>query len=373
MAEQVNLWVAGEDGMVEPLPRRPHVEYEHRFEEMLIQRPEMLGEGVTLVGRQLMTESGPLDLLGIDEEGKLVVYELKRGEAPRHAITQAIDYASWLDSLSYDELARRITDHRPGGFEREFDDFDDWYSDRFDEDQVADLRPARIAVVGLGLEPAAERMAHWLADKGVDVEVVTFHAFKEGDRTLFARQVEVSAEDVGVSKRGLSPNKPDPESRAREFQATEVYRTARRLLDSCFEGSSYAVHTYRNGVNFALPPTDDRKIRRYPGYLGVFVRTESTAMVNIVVRPTAVEVCPAEAEDLKKEADKISRQTWQSPSDRSIWIPVDLRLLARLEPCLVDFAQSAIETWRANYQQWLDSQSSDPLIESDSNHERTDP
>ncbi len=360
MAEQVNLWVAGEDGMVEPLPRRPHVEYEHHFEEMLIQRPEMLGEGVTLVGRQLMTESGPLDLLGIDEEGKLVVYELKRGEAPRHAITQAIDYASWLDSLSYDELARRITDHRPGGFEREFDDFDDWYSDRFDEDQVAELRPARIAVVGLGLEPAAERMAHWLADKGVDVEVVTFHAFKEGDRTLFARQVEVSTDDV---RRPLtsSSQRNDPVLRAAEFQAAEVYQSAFQLLARCFAEAPYKVHKFKNGVNFALPTTEDRRSNRHHGYVGPFVRTDATGHVNIFVRRAAVDACPDELSTLLESVKPLAIRTELRRSGNEAFITVDADSLEQVAPHLSKFAEAAIAAWQHEWDEWnADSSAHDP-------------
>lgn len=372
MAEQVNLWVAGEDGMVEPLPRRPHVEYEHRFEEMLIQRPEMLGEAVTLVGRQLMTESGPLDLLGIDEEGKLVVYELKRGEAPRHAITQAIDYASWLDSLSYDELARRITDHRPGGFEREFDDFDDWYSDRFDEDQVAELRPARIAVVGLGLEPAAERMAHWLADKGVDVEVVTFHAFKEGDRTLFARQVEVSAEDV---RRPLtsSSQRNDPVLRAGEFQAAEVYQSAYQLLASCFAETPNKVHRYKNGVNFALPPTEPRRTQKFDRFMGVYVRGDRTGEAWLVLRPHGFNAAPQERDQFLDTIKSSGVHIYRPSNSDEAWIAVTAMQLDSIRSNVAEFARAAIDTWRREHDEWLAAQSPEPTPEQTSKPERTDP
>ena len=45
---------------------------------MLVATPEMLIRGVTLVGRQGPVETGFVDLLGIDKEGRLVVFELKR-------------------------------------------------------------------------------------------------------------------------------------------------------------------------------------------------------------------------------------------------------------------------------------------------------
>lgn len=42
---------------------------------MLVANREMLMRGLTLVGRQVPVESGFVDLLGIDEDGRLVVFE----------------------------------------------------------------------------------------------------------------------------------------------------------------------------------------------------------------------------------------------------------------------------------------------------------
>ena len=362
--EQVKLWITEEGGSVSPLPIRERIEYEHLLEEMLVGRPDMLGDGVTLVGRQLMTSGGPLDLLGVDQDGKLVVFELKRGSMPRETLTQAIDYASWLDSLEFDELARRISSHQPVGVERDFDDFDDWYAEQFAEDQAQQLRPTRIVVVGLGIEPGAERMAHWLADKGVDIEAVTFHAFEHDARTVLARQVEVSSEDVAPSKNRSAQPRPDPLRRAAEFQAAEAYRSAHQLVASCFAGSPYAVHTFKNGVNFALPPADDRRIQRYPAYVGVFVRTESSGMINVVIRPAASASCPEESAKLRADAQRLGAQVGQSGNDpgRTIWIGVDVSHLEAIESCIVEFTRSAIAAWERSWNAWNAGDAQDDAV-----------
>ena len=277
---------------------------------MLVTRPDMLGDSVTLIGRQLKTAGGPLDLLGVDQDGKLVVYELKRGDTPREAMTQAIDYASWLDTLGYDELDRRISDHAPSGLVRDVDDFDNWYSDQFAEDQVQNLRPTRIVLVGLGIESSAERMAQWLSQKGVDLEVIAFHAFQHEGRTVLARQVEVSSDDEGRIA-ATAPPHADPFNRAAEFDAESVMRSGYEFVDSCFVATPYRVHTFKNGFNFALPSTDDRRIQRYPGYVGVFVRTESTGMINVVIRPDAVKVCHEGSEKSEEDAKSYGAQVFQ--------------------------------------------------------------
>jgi len=71
--------------------------------------PDLLFEELTLVGRQVETAGGPLDLLGVDEEGQLVVFELNRGTLTRDAVAQVIDYASYLAELSPPALSEFIT------------------------------------------------------------------------------------------------------------------------------------------------------------------------------------------------------------------------------------------------------------------------
>lgn len=357
--EQVKLWVTNDDGSVRPLPIRDRIEYEDILEDMLSASPDMLGDDLTLIGRQLMTASGPLDLLGIDGDGKLVVYELKRGLTPREALTQAIDYASWLDSLEFDELTRRISEHQPVGIDREFDTFDDWYADQFDEDQAQQLRPTRMVVVGLGIEPAAERMAHWLADKGVDIEALTFHVFENDGRTVLARQLEVSSEAVEPRRGRSAPPRPDPLRRAAEFQAVEVYQAAYQLLASCFSNTPHRVATFKNGVNFTLPPTDDRRIKRYPGYIGPFVRTDVTGEINVFIRPAAVQACPDELGDLLKDVKLSATRAALQKGDTEAFISVDAQGLARIAPQLRKFTEAAIAAWQRDWDH-LNADAPDP-------------
>lgn len=48
-----------------------------------------------------------VDILTVDQEGNLVVVEVKRGQTPRDVVAQALEYASDVASWSYAELNRR--------------------------------------------------------------------------------------------------------------------------------------------------------------------------------------------------------------------------------------------------------------------------
>ncbi|MBD0297182.1 MAG: DUF91 domain-containing protein [Flavisolibacter sp.] len=64
------------------------------LEQWIKSNPEILGNDIAIIGEQVLTKSGPLDFLGIDRSGNLVIVELKRDKLPREVLAQAIDYAS---------------------------------------------------------------------------------------------------------------------------------------------------------------------------------------------------------------------------------------------------------------------------------------
>ena len=49
-----------------------NTETEEKLEELLVESPDLLLDGLTLVGRQISTLGGPLDLLGVDTDGLAV-------------------------------------------------------------------------------------------------------------------------------------------------------------------------------------------------------------------------------------------------------------------------------------------------------------
>lgn len=48
------------------------------LEPILVANPELLEEGLRIVSHQLATPTGPLDILAVDDEGALVIIELKK-------------------------------------------------------------------------------------------------------------------------------------------------------------------------------------------------------------------------------------------------------------------------------------------------------
>ena len=188
--EEIKLWTI-DGSKVEDLKPTSQTETEKLLEDTLVSRPELLLEDLTLVGRQTPTEGGPLDLLGVDGEGKLVVFELKRGTLTREAVAQIIDYTSYLDSMDLDALADHISQKSGSQGIDKIDDFKSWYADEGTGD-LESLKPLRMFLVGLGVDAATERMVNFLAENTkMKISLLTFHGFNYEGKTILAKQVEV--------------------------------------------------------------------------------------------------------------------------------------------------------------------------------------
>lgn len=86
---------------------------EKDVEEFVQKNPEvLLNESILIFGRQVHTSAGKiLDLLALDKLGRIIVIELKRGDAPRDMMAQILDYSAWLKKLSERELDKIARDY----------------------------------------------------------------------------------------------------------------------------------------------------------------------------------------------------------------------------------------------------------------------
>ena len=97
--KRIQLWLVSKDGAAVsavPVDEVQNTETEQLLEDILVASPELVEPGLKLIGRQVPTDGGPLDLLGVDQNGRLTVFELKRGTLTRGAVAQSLDYASDL-------------------------------------------------------------------------------------------------------------------------------------------------------------------------------------------------------------------------------------------------------------------------------------
>lgn len=228
--EETKIW-AVEGTSATPLNTTNQMESEGLLESVLTANPDMLEEGMQLVGRQTSTAGGRLDLLGVDSDSRLVVFELKRGVVKRGAVEQAIDYASYLNSMGLDSLTEHITKQSSNHEDiQEISDFVEWYSNNFSDKDIESLLPPRMVLVGLGVDDTTKRMVNFIASSEMDISLLTFYGFVNIDgKTLLTRDLEVGRADAVVR----ASRKSSSRDRRSQFveRAQELTRGKQMLLD----------------------------------------------------------------------------------------------------------------------------------------------
>ncbi|MBA7621410.1 Endonuclease NucS [subsurface metagenome] len=149
------------------------LETEELLENMIVDNPELLESDLKLIGRQTPASGGALDLLAIDKDGNFVIFELKKGKLVREAVSQIIDYASFLTDLDTVSLSKHISDCSGTKGVDEIEDFESWYQEQFSK-EIEEIKenPPRMTLVGLGYDEKVERMVKFLANSGLNIKKI---------------------------------------------------------------------------------------------------------------------------------------------------------------------------------------------------------
>lgn len=175
---------------------------EATLEEFLERDPSLLGEPLLVIGRQVRTPYGKyIDLLAMDAEGNLNVLELKRDKTPRDVVAQALDYGSWVSTLTREEVLGIANAHLDQPFEAAFEEI---FGGTPPDELNADLR---LTVVATELDSSSERIVSYLRAFGVPINAVFFSFLEDEGRRYLARSWLATTDDsgatMGASKRRL--------------------------------------------------------------------------------------------------------------------------------------------------------------------------
>lgn len=181
---------------------------EARLEDLIEADPDILGRPLLLIGRQVQTDHGKfIDLLGIDVEGGLHVLELKRDRTPREVVAQLLDYGSWVQDLSNEQVREIYGAYARGrGLAEELDEA---FALRFGGSPPEALNSAHtLTVVASEIDAATERIVTYLAaGYQVPLNVLFFRHFEDEGRSYLARtwlidEAEATVAPAGAKARG---------------------------------------------------------------------------------------------------------------------------------------------------------------------------
>lgn len=230
MGTEIKIWQI-KDGVLEPLisKLKDNSRTEpYDLEPWIKSNPEILGTDISIIGNQISSKSGPIDLLGIDSSGNLIIIELKRDKLPREALAQAIDYASDVSSWSIEKISE-VCSSKIGKTLEEV------YQEQFPDIELESINinsTQRILLVGFSIESSLERMIEWLSDGyGVNINaiILSYAVTDNGNEILVRTSIiseELEKERVKKKKKFEIPMSDDPG----EYEEEKLYQLIRSYL-----------------------------------------------------------------------------------------------------------------------------------------------
>lgn len=221
------------------------------LQEWVLANPEILGVDVLIVTSefdQWFSKDGRdpdrLDVLGLGQDGRLVVAELKRDLTPDLVTMQAINYAARASRFTPDMLADAFFSFHRGRTDA-VGTSDEALSRLLDHAPTLSaetLRNPRIVIVAGDFTPKVTSAAVWLSERGIDISLTRVQAYSmEDGHVVTVSQVWPipQAEDFVVSPSRVAtttPSSPEVEWTREDLQtlgASGISETILVTMDEC--------------------------------------------------------------------------------------------------------------------------------------------
>lgn len=209
------------------------------LQEWVLEHPEILGTGVMVVTFEFDRWWSPsgiqpldrLDVLALDDSGRLVVAELKRDRAPDTIEMQAIKYAAMVSRFTIQSLAEqhaRFVSQRGTGC-----DADEALArlTTFAEDLSPEtlLKP-RIVLIAGDFPPVVTATTVWLNEMGLDVTLMKYQAYRTETETLLS--VSQLYPIPTVEDFTVSPRQAEVRAQVETKKRTQDIVAVRRLVEA---------------------------------------------------------------------------------------------------------------------------------------------
>jgi hypothetical protein len=136
---------------------------EKELENLLVENPEAIERGMKILGRQIQTDTGPLDILAVDEDGVLTLIELKN-EVDDGQLDQGLRYYDWVRTNIQ------------------------WISRSFKEVDAEEL--PRLILIAPAFSENLRRIAKYV---NVNLDLIEYHVIQlpDGKRGVLCHRIEI--------------------------------------------------------------------------------------------------------------------------------------------------------------------------------------
>ena len=282
---KLGIWRIDDASTTPQAVMRSNVGLEKNLEDWIANDVTLIGEGLTIVGRQTSIDNGRLDLLALDSQDRWVVIEVKPDRLVPDALTQALGYAASISRLDVADLREKVKPHleRFGDPEK--------LSARVEQQlgNEGEQREVAVLLVGAGVDPGLDRTTDFLGRFRVPIRIVSFEVFElEGGPKLLVRE---------VVEEQVEPSAPPRRLTVEAIRQSAIDQGVVGQFDRFVEMSreaGLAVQPQRSSVRIA-PPANRTRFLMYasPHNGGIVIYTGPSAFAEFFPPLTEEQVADA--------------------------------------------------------------------------------
>lgn len=192
--QEIKLWNI--DGENVSQISQSKLDYENRLEKWLIEDISILSNSLAIIGSQVITAyNKKIDILAVNRIGEILIIELKRDKTYREIVAQALDYATWVKDLNYDELNGIFNKYGNS----EYNDLGEYFSSKFniDSEEIEFNSDHKMLIVGSEIDDSTVRIIDYLSSEpySVNINAVNFNYFRDECGNEFLAQSFIKPEE----------------------------------------------------------------------------------------------------------------------------------------------------------------------------------
>lgn len=237
------------------------------LQEWIANNPRILGENLLIIQKEFDGFSDTnerLDLLALDESGKLVIIENKLDDSGKDVVWQALKYVSYCATLTKSEIIEVYQRYLgTSGVAA------DKISEFFDEQDYESVRlnpvegDQRIILVAANFRKEVTSTVLWLRNyHGVDITCIKVTPYKDGEKLYLDAEQIIPIQDIGDYQIRLTAKKQEETLSSKE----EASRHKKRYR---FWERALPILRAATGIYNNVSPTNDNWLTGASGHSGV--------------------------------------------------------------------------------------------------------
>lgn len=237
------------------------------LQEWIVGNPRILGENLLIIQKEFDGFSDTnerLDLLALDESGKLVIIENKLDDSGKDVVWQALKYVSYCATLTKSEICE-IYQRYLGATGIASEKISEFYDEQ-DYENIR-LNPAegeqRILLVAANFRKEVTSTVLWLHDyHGVDITCIKVTPYKDGEKLYLDVEQIIPIQDIGDYQIRLTAKKQEEAISSNENAAR--HKTRYRFWEKALP-----ILRTKTGIYHNVSPSKDNWLTGASGYTGL--------------------------------------------------------------------------------------------------------